>query len=73
MRAAAPRPALHVYPVNHRKPRATSQLNVALLGCARCGIVYSFPRPSDGGAQRVLLALTTGWDDRITEDETGGG
>jgi len=60
---------LHVYPVNHGKPRATSQLNVALLGCASCGIVYSFPRPS---AEDLTAYYTRsdGWDDRITEDET---
>jgi len=66
--ASGPRP-LHVYAVNHNKPRATSQLNVALLGCPRCGIVYSFPRPSDADLT-AYYSRSDGWDDRITEDET---
>nr|MBA2297973.1 class I SAM-dependent methyltransferase [Actinomycetota bacterium] len=60
--------ALHVYPVNHNKPRATAQLNVALLGCERCGVVCSHPRPSDE-ALTAYYSRSDGWDDRITEDE----
>ena len=63
---------LHVFPVNHNKPRATSQLNVALLGCSSCGIVYSFPRPSDE-ALTAFYSRSDGWDDRITEDEAEAG
>jgi len=60
---------LHVYPVNHNKLRATGQLNVALVGCSRCGIVYAHPRPTEAELA-AYYSRPDGWDGRITEDES---
>lgn len=56
---------LHVFPVNHNKPRVTQQLNLALLGCERCGLVFSSPSPSAEELRVYYGSSGEGWDRRI--------
>jgi SAM-dependent methyltransferase len=44
----ASRRPLHVFALNHRKPRATRQAKLAVLGCEACGTSAVHPLPSDG-------------------------
>jgi 2-polyprenyl-3-methyl-5-hydroxy-6-metoxy-1,4-benzoquinol methylase len=57
--------ALHVYPVNHGKPRVTQQLSLALLGCERCGFVFSTPTPTTAELDAYYGSKGEGWDGRI--------
>lgn len=59
---------LHVFPVNHNKPRVTRQLNLALIGCERCGSVFSYPFPTDEDLA-AYYGTPAGWDDRIPEGD----
>jgi SAM-dependent methyltransferase len=59
--------ALHVYPIKQNKRRVTGQLYVALLGCERCGIVFSHPLPSDAELA-AYYGGGDGWQTRIPDD-----
>ena len=57
--------ALHVFPINHGKPRVTRQLSLALLGCERCGLVFSAPTPTAAELDAYYGSEGEGWDVRI--------
>jgi SAM-dependent methyltransferase len=59
---------LHVFPVNHNKKRVTRQLNLALIGCERCGLVFSHPPPSPAELAAYYGSAGEGWDERIAAD-----
>ena len=59
---------LHVFPVNHNKKRVTRQLNLALIGCERCGLVFSHPAPSQAELEAYYGSASDGWDERIATD-----
>jgi SAM-dependent methyltransferase len=56
---------LHVFPVNHNKRRVTRQLNLALIGCERCGLAFSHPAPDAEELASYYGADADGWDQRI--------
>jgi len=58
--------ALHVFPVSHGKPRVSGQLALALLGCERCGLVFSTPTPTQAELDAYYGGSEgEGWDGRI--------
>ncbi|MCP9485406.1 MAG: class I SAM-dependent methyltransferase [Gaiellaceae bacterium MAG52_C11] len=59
---------LHLYPVNHNKPRVTPQLNLALYGCGRCGLAFSHPSPTEVELDAYYGSQGQGWDRRIATD-----
>ena len=66
-RAPQVRP-LHVFPVNHNKRRVTRQIHLALIGCERCGLVFSHPAPTRAELNAYYGSAAEGWDERISTD-----
>jgi 2-polyprenyl-3-methyl-5-hydroxy-6-metoxy-1,4-benzoquinol methylase len=59
---------LHVFPVNHNKRRVTRQIHLALIGCERCGLVFSHPAPTPTELDTYYGSAAEGWDERISTD-----
>jgi SAM-dependent methyltransferase len=57
---------LHVYP--NTKRSVSAALNLALLGCESCGVVFSHPLPSDDDLDKYYGGKA-GWESRLPENE----
>ncbi|MGI9098580.1 MAG: methyltransferase domain-containing protein [Solirubrobacteraceae bacterium] len=61
---------LHVY--RNKAKRTTDHDELALLGCERCGLAYSHPRPTDAQLQ-AYYGETHGWEAREGGDDFAAG
>lgn len=57
--------ALHVYP--NAKRLVSSHRQVGLVGCERCGLVFTHPQPTDTELERYY-GTSEGWEQRIDGD-----
>jgi SAM-dependent methyltransferase len=66
--AASSLRSLHLY--SNAKAAVSRALNLALIGCESCGIVFSHPLPTDDELDR-FYSDQTGWEVRIPSVEAG--